>query len=234
MRAATIAMAAVLGFSAATSHGASITVVPEGGDVYRYELILEPGEAVQGIQLDLRVSPETTVAVLETGFLVPLTLPGETWITNPWTLTSTVADLTSFNGAVRLAHNFDRAGRPAAGITDTHFFNPDLDDPDGAIPLTYLQFIDEDLGPFASFRDPSYEPAGVPIARLGLTGGPLPLQWEAGLCDAASIGSCELPQSGDVRDVPGPDPRGLLAIALALAARGRWLRRSVRSSGTPG
>ncbi len=206
-RIAALALVGALGL-AANSQAASIVAVDEGGGVVSYNLVLEPGEVVAGIQLDLRTEG-ASVSVLDTGWDVPLGAFGNQAV-NPWNLTSTVAAVAS--GDVRVAHTYEQGGNSAAGISDTYVIQPD------GTQLSYLEAIDADLGAFAIARDPAFmpTPGQVPIARLMVNAGDAPARWTAGLCAAAGGAPCNFPSDGpDGGDVPEPAAAVLLGLGLA-------------------
>ncbi len=227
VRRASLTMVVLVALSAATSHAASIAVVAEGGSVYRYELVLGPGEGVAGIQLDL-LTESSSVVFENPGFPVPLTI-AEIWLADPWHLLN---HRQISSGILRMFRTFDQLGglpvaNPAAGLTHSHIIQPDGN------RQTYLDFIDADLGVFASFRDPSYVPTGgIPFMRLTVLDGPVPTLWTSGICAPVEEAFCDLPMSGVISDAPEPPLAGLLALVLVGVATIRSSMSGARTSAT--
>ncbi len=210
-RTTALALTAVLGLWAGPGLAASLAVVDEGDGVFAYELVLEPGEVVAGIQLDL-ITDGATFAVLDTGFAVSIGRIGPL-VLNPWSLTSWVAPVVS--GNIRLAHTYEQSGDTSAGWSRTHEVQP------GGLRLTNREFLEQQGGAFpffcASGCFADFEPTGLPVARLLVQDGPAPARYTASICVPVAGATCNFPET----NVPEPVVLVLLPLGMFLATRRR-------------
>jgi hypothetical protein len=201
-RIAGLALVAGVAMAAQTSHAAGIEVIDEGAGVFFVGLVLDPDEVVAGIQIEIAADGGTITEFGAAEWLVPLTGGLPAVAVNPWSLISTVAESPGLAGAALGVHAFNQGGDDSAGLTND-----------------YDALVDEGLGSFAGFKDPSFVATSLPIARLTVDGGTVSPVLDGAICSAAAGSSC------DLDEVPTPEPTAAVLVGAALAGLAAIRRR---------